>query len=83
MNWRPRSLFGRNALFIVALIVLGQLGGALLLRQMVVKPRLDQAADSVARNVAAIRAGLVAVPPGLLTADRPEPIRSAPFSGSG
>ena len=63
MNWRPRSLFGRNALFIVALIVLGQLGGALLLRQMVVKPRLDQAADSVARNVAAIRAGLVAVPP--------------------
>ncbi|MDI3380728.1 ATP-binding protein [Xenophilus aerolatus] len=63
MNWRPRSLFGRNALFIVALIVLGQLGGALLLRQMVVKPRLDLAADSVARNVAALRAGLVTVPP--------------------
>jgi two-component system osmolarity sensor histidine kinase EnvZ len=63
MNWRPRSLFGRNALFIVALIVLGQLGGALLLRQMVVKPRLDRAADSVARNVAALRAGLVTVPP--------------------
>ncbi|MDQ7972325.1 MAG: ATP-binding protein [Rhodocyclaceae bacterium] len=62
MNWRPRSLFGRNALFIVALIVLGQLGGAVLLRQMVVKPRLDQAADGVARTVAAIRAGLVTVP---------------------
>ncbi|CAN5670667.1 two-component system sensor histidine kinase EnvZ [soil metagenome] len=63
MNWKPRTLFGRNALLIVALIVLGQLVGALLLREMVLKPRLEQIADSVARNVGAIRAGLLALPP--------------------
>lgn len=63
MKFLPRSLFGRNALLIVLLIVLGQLGGALLLREMVLKPRLDQIAESVARNVSAIRSGLLALPP--------------------
>jgi two-component system osmolarity sensor histidine kinase EnvZ len=63
MSLLPRSLFGRNALLIVALIVLGQIGGVILLREMVLKPRLDQIADSVARNVGAIRAGLLALPP--------------------
>jgi two-component system osmolarity sensor histidine kinase EnvZ len=63
MKFLPRSLFGRNALLIVLLIVLGQLGGALLLREMVLKPRLDQIAESVARNVGAIRSGLLALPP--------------------
>ncbi|SEJ80385.1 MULTISPECIES: ATP-binding protein [unclassified Variovorax] len=63
MKFLPRSLFGRNALLIVTLIALGQIGGGLLLREMIIKPRLDQIADSVARNVAAIRAGLVALPP--------------------
>jgi len=63
MRLFPRSLFGRNALLIVVLIVLGQLGGALLLREMVLKPRLDQIAESVARNVDAIRSGLLALPP--------------------
>ncbi|RUR66525.1 HAMP domain-containing protein [Variovorax guangxiensis] len=63
MKFLPHSLFGRNALLIVLLIVLGQLGGALLLREMVLKPRLDQIAESVARNVGAIRSGLLALPP--------------------
>jgi len=63
MKLFPRSLFGRNALLIVLLIALGQIGGGLLLREMIIKPRLDQIAESVARNVAAIRAGLLALPP--------------------
>ncbi|MEP6720031.1 MAG: ATP-binding protein [Variovorax sp.] len=68
MNWRPRSLFGRNALLLVALIVIGQLGSALVVRQMVLKPRLEQVADSVARNVGAVRAGLAVLPPAQRTA---------------
>jgi len=68
MNWRPRSLFGRNALLLVALIVIGQLGSALVVRQMVLKPRLEQVADSVARNIGAVRAGLLALPPAQRTA---------------
>jgi two-component system osmolarity sensor histidine kinase EnvZ len=63
MKFFPRSLFGRNALLLVLLIALGQIGGGLLLREMVIKPRLDQIAESVARNVAAIRAGMLALPP--------------------
>ncbi len=63
MKLFPRSLFGRNALLLVLLIALGQIGGGLLLREMVIKPRLNQIAESVARNVAAIRAGMLALPP--------------------
>jgi two-component system osmolarity sensor histidine kinase EnvZ len=62
MNLLPRSLLGRNALLIVALIVIGQLGSALLVRQMVIRPRVEQAADSVARNLQAMREGLMALP---------------------
>lgn len=62
MSLLPRSLLGRNALLIVALIVLGQLGSALLVRQMVIRPRVEQAADSVARTVQALREGLAALP---------------------
>jgi two-component system, OmpR family, osmolarity sensor histidine kinase EnvZ len=62
MSLLPRSLLGRNALLIVALIVIGQLGSALLLRQMVIRPRVEQAADSVARTVQAMREGLTALP---------------------
>jgi two-component system, OmpR family, osmolarity sensor histidine kinase EnvZ len=62
MSLLPRSLLGRNALLIVALIVIGQLGGALLVRQMVIRPRVEQAADSVARTVQAMREGLTALP---------------------
>lgn len=62
MSLLPRSMLGRNALLIVALIVIGQLGSALLVRQMVIRPRVEQAADSVARTVQALREGLAALP---------------------
>lgn len=64
MRLLPGSLFGRNVLLIVLLIVLGQLLSALLVRQLVFKPRLAQIAVAVARNVSSIRAGLAALPPG-------------------
>ena len=60
----PRSLLGRNLLLMAVLIVLGQLCAAVLVRHMILKPRVAQVADGVARNVAAIRAGLQALPPG-------------------
>ncbi|UCU99130.1 ATP-binding protein [Acidovorax radicis] len=63
-SWWPRSLLGRNLLLMAALIVLGQLCAAVLVRHMILKPRVAQVADGVARNVAAIRAGLQALPPG-------------------
>lgn len=59
----PRSLLGRNLLLMAALIVLGQLLAAVLVRQMIFQPRVAQVADGVARNVAALRAGLQALPP--------------------
>lgn len=59
----PRSLLGRNLLLMSVLIVLGQLVAAVLVRQMIFKPRVAQVADGVARNVAALRAGLQALPP--------------------
>lgn len=59
----PRSLLGRHALLIVLLILIGQIGSALLLREMVLKPRLAQAADGVATNLLAVRAGLASLPP--------------------
>lgn len=59
----PRSLVGRNLLLIAALIVLGQLVAAVLVRKMISEPRVAQVADGVARNVAALRAGLLALPP--------------------
>ncbi len=62
MNVWPKSLVGRNALLIVALIVLAQLASGVLVRELIVKPRVDQIADSVVRNIGAIRAGLRALP---------------------
>ncbi|MBV7430606.1 HAMP domain-containing protein [Acidovorax sp. sif1233] len=59
----PRSLLGRNLLLMAVLIVLGQLVAAVLVRQMIFQPRVAQVADGVARNVAALRAGLQALPP--------------------
>ncbi|MBH2042281.1 MAG: HAMP domain-containing protein [Comamonadaceae bacterium] len=59
----PRSLFGRSLLLMAALIVLGQLMAAVLVRQMIFQPRVAQVADGVARNVAALQAGLQALPP--------------------
>ena len=63
MTLWPRSLVGRNALLIVALIVLAEIGSAVLVRQLIVKPRVEQIAESVARNVASMRAGIAALPP--------------------
>ena len=57
----PRSLLGRNLLLMAVLIVLGQLVAAVLVRQMIFKPRVAQVADGVARNVTALRAGLQAL----------------------
>ena len=62
MTLTPRSLFGRNVLLIVSLIVLAQIGSALLVRELILRPRLDLIAEGLARNIAAIRAGLVALP---------------------
>jgi two-component system osmolarity sensor histidine kinase EnvZ len=62
MIFVPRSLFGRNVLLIVSLIVLAQIGSALLVRELVLRPRLDLIAEGLARNIAAIRAGLLALP---------------------
>ncbi|MBV7541607.1 ATP-binding protein [Acidovorax sp. sic0104] len=60
----PRSLLGRNLLLIAALVVLGQLVAVVLVRQMILQPRVAQVADGVARNVAALSAGLQALPAG-------------------
>jgi two-component system osmolarity sensor histidine kinase EnvZ len=59
----PRSLVGRNALLIIVLMVLAQLVSNILVRALIVNPRLEQIADAVARNVASTRAGLVALSP--------------------
>ena len=62
MTLWPKSLVGRNALLIVGLILLAQLISAVLIRELILKPRVDQIADSVARNIIAMRAGLKALP---------------------
>ena len=62
MTFGPRSLFGRHALLLIGLLVLGQVISAVLVREMVVKPRFERVADGLARNVSAIRAGLAGLP---------------------
>ena len=62
MTLWPRSLFGRNALLIVALMVIGQLVSLVLVRELIVKPRYQLFSESLARNVSAIRAGLISLP---------------------
>ena len=62
MSLWPRSLFGRNALLIVALMVVGQLVSAVLVRELIVKPRFELIGEALARNISAIRAGLAALP---------------------
>lgn len=57
-----KSLFARNALLLATLIVLGQLGAALLVRQMVFKPRVERVADGLAATVHALHAGLASMP---------------------
>lgn len=62
MRWLPRSLFGRNLLLIVGLIVLSQIASAVLLRELIQKPRLRLTADSVVRNLEAVHQGLATLP---------------------
>ena len=62
-GWWPRSLLGRNLLLITALVVASQLCAVVLVRQMILQPRVAQVADGVARNVAALRAGMDVLPP--------------------
>jgi len=64
MTLWPKSLVGRNALLIVGLMVLAQLASGMLVSVLIVRPRLEQIADAVVRNVGAIRAGLRALPEG-------------------
>lgn len=59
----PRSLFGRQLLLIAVLVIAGQVAAALLLRQWVLEPRLRLAADTTARQVQALHAGLRALAP--------------------
>lgn len=61
-GWWPRSLLGRNLLLIAALVVASQLCAVVLVRQMILQPRVAQVAEGVARNVAALRAGLDVLP---------------------
>lgn len=63
MSWAPRSLFHRNLLLIVALIVVAQFSSAALFRELVMKPRVRQAAISAAHQIQALRAGLLGLPP--------------------
>lgn len=63
MTLWPRSLVGRIALLIVVLMVLAQLVSSVLVRELVINPRIEQIAEAVARNVASTRAGLMALPP--------------------
>lgn len=84
MSAWPRSLLGRNLLLIAALVVASQLCAVVLVRQMVLQPRVAQVADGVAHNVAALRAGLDVLPPGRSTGPGPVPWRPAmPGPGPG
>jgi two-component system, OmpR family, osmolarity sensor histidine kinase EnvZ len=59
----PRTLFHRNLLLFAGLIVAGQLVNALLFRQMVLKPRIDAAAEAMGQDMRGLAAGLRALPP--------------------
>lgn len=63
MRWLPRSLFQRNLLLIVALILVGQLGSAWLFRTLVTLPRTTLVAESTVRELLAIESGLAGLPP--------------------
>ncbi|GAB3396602.1 two-component system sensor histidine kinase family protein [Azotobacter armeniacus] len=63
MRLLPRSLFGRSLLLIALLILLGQLGSALLVRRLIVEPRLELISTGAVRNATALRASLSSLPP--------------------
>ena len=62
MAWLPRTLFQRNLLLIVALILVGQLGSAWLFRTLVTLPRTTLLMESTVRELQAIERGLGALP---------------------
>jgi two-component system, OmpR family, osmolarity sensor histidine kinase EnvZ len=61
MTLLPRTLFGRNVMLILALIAFEQLTSALLLREFVQKPRIDQLAVIAVRQIDSIAAMLTAL----------------------
>jgi two-component system osmolarity sensor histidine kinase EnvZ len=62
MAWLPRTLFQRNLLLIVALILVGQLGSAWLFRTLVTLPRTTLLMESTVRELQAIESGLATLP---------------------
>ncbi|WP_230970512.1 ATP-binding protein [Nitrogeniibacter aestuarii] len=62
MRLTPRSLFGRNLLLLVGMILLGQLLAGVLFFVFVQKPRAAETADMLAQNLIAVREGLAALP---------------------
>lgn len=62
MTLWPRTLFSRNLLLMVALILLGQIASALLFRELALRPRLQRSAESTLRSFEAIDSGLRGLP---------------------
>lgn len=62
MAWLPRTLFQRNLLLIVALILVGQLGSAWLFRTLVTLPRTTLVTESTVRELQALEQGLGSLP---------------------
>lgn len=62
MTWLPRSLFGRHALLIVGLLLLGQAVSVVLLHRLVYLPRVAHGAQLVARQIGAVQLGLQGLP---------------------
>ncbi len=59
----PRSLFGRNVLLILAIIVVGQLVTIVVFLQVIQKPRAVELADIAAAHIKALGASLLQLPP--------------------
>ncbi|HEV7914316.1 MAG TPA: ATP-binding protein [Albitalea sp.] len=62
MKLLPRSLFSRNLLLIVGLILVGQVASALLFRQLVMRPRIQPMAEATVRNFESLEEGLRVLP---------------------
>lgn len=65
MRLLPSTLFRRNLLLFVGLILLGQFANAVLFRELVMKPRLELAADAAVAQLLGLREALQAVPAAL------------------
>lgn len=59
----PRTLLGRHLALLVLLIVAGQIGAGLLVFSLAMLPRVQQAADGMAAQVQALRAGVEGLAP--------------------